>query len=222
MRYRYGVVVAFALIGCIHADADAGTISYGAKAGFIMSNLTQTPESWDDATSYKTGFTGGIFMNYAFNENFSIEPEMLYTMKGVNGNLYDGFVSVDATASFDYFELPLLAVYTFRGGKSLKPRVFAGPSFAYNLSSELQVSALIFDVDVDISSLTQVTDFGAVMGAGFDYPLGNGTLTFDFRYQLGFTNVIMTGDFEINGSTQTISGDDFKNYGFAFMVGYGI
>ena len=60
------------------------------------------------------------------------------------------------------------------------------------------------------------------MGAGFDYALGNGTLTFDFRYQIGFTNVIMTGDFEINGSTQTISGDDFKNYGFAFMVGYGI
>ena len=211
-----------ALIACASADADAGTISYGAKAGINMSNLTQIPESWDEATSYKTGFTGGVFMNYAFNERFSLEPEMLYTMKGVNGSLYEGFVSVDVTASFDYFELPLLAVYTFPGGKKLKPRVYAGPSFAYNLSSELELSALLFDVSLDFSSLTQVTDFGAVMGAGFDYPLGNGTLTFDFRYQIGFTNVIMTGDFEINGSTQTISGDDFKNYGFAFMVGYGI
>jgi len=46
-------------------------------------------------------------MNYAINERFSLEPEMLYTMKGVKSNLYDGIVSVDVTASFDYFELPL-------------------------------------------------------------------------------------------------------------------
>ena len=222
MRYRYGAAIIVALIACAWANADAGKISYGAKVGIIMSNLTETPESWDDATSYKTGFTGGVFMNYAINERFSLEPEMLYTMKGVKSNLYDGIVSVDVTASFDYFELPLLAVYTLPGTKKLKPRVYAGPSFAYTLSSELEVSAWLINADVDISSLTQTTDFGVVAGAGFDYALGKGNLTFDVRYQRGFTNVIMTGDFEINGSTQTIAGDDFKNYGFAFMVGYGI
>jgi outer membrane protein W len=211
-----------ALLACASADADAGKISCGAKVGIIMTNLTGTPESWDDATSYKTGFTGGVFMNFPITERFSLEPEILYTMKGVTSNLYDGLLSVDVTASFDYFELPLLAVYTFPGVKNLKPRVYAGPSFAYTLSSELEVSALLFSTSVDISSLTQTTDFGVVAGAGFDYALGKGMLTFDVRYQRGFTNVIMTGDFDINGSPQTISGDDFKNYGFAFMVGYGI
>jgi len=221
VRYRYGAAIAVALIACIHADADAGRISYGAKAGIIMSNLTQTPESWDDAKSYKTGFTGGVFMNYAFNERFSIQPELLYTMKGMKGNLYDGLVSVDVTASFDYVELPVLAVYTFPGSRSLRPRVYAGPSFAYNLGSELEISAWLASASVDFSSLTQTTDFGVVAGAGFDYALGKGMITFDVRYQLGFTNVIMTGDFDLNGSAQTISGDDFKNYGFAFLVGYG-
>jgi len=222
VRYRYGAAIAVALIACIHADADAGRISYGAKAGIIMSNLTQTPESWDDAKSYKTGFTGGVFMNYAFNERFSLEPELLYTMKGMKGNLYDGLVSVDVTASFDYFELPVLAVFTLPGSRNLKPRVYAGPSFAYTLGSELEISAWLASASVDISSLTQTTDFGVVAGAGFDYALGKGILTFDVRYQRGFTNVIMTGDFDFNGSAQTISGDDFKNYGFAFLVGYGI
>jgi outer membrane protein W len=203
------------------ARADAGTISYGAKAGLIMSNITETPESWEDAKSYKTGFTGGVFMNYAFNESFSLQPELLYTMKGMKANLYDGLVSVDVTASFDYFEAPLLAVYTIPTGTKLKPRLYAGPSFAYTLSSELELSAFLFSASVDFSSLTQVTDFGIVAGAGFDYPIGKGALTFDARFQRGFTNVIMTGDFLINGSEQTISGDDFKNYGFAFMVGYG-
>jgi hypothetical protein len=222
VRHRIGIAIAVALFVCLSAGAHAGKITYGAKVGIIMSNITEAPESWDDDISYKTGFSGGLVLNYAFNETFSLQPEFLYTMKGVKGNLYDydELVSLDVTASFDYFELPLLAVYTFPRATGLKPRVYAGPSFAYNLSSELEFTALIFSVDVDFSSLTQVTDFGVVAGAGFDYPLGKGTLTFDARFQRGFTNVVMTGDFLINGSRQTISEDDFKNYGFAFMVGY--
>jgi hypothetical protein len=223
VRYRYAAAMALVLIVFTSAVAVAAReMTFGAKAGIIMSNLTETPESWDDAKSYKAGFTGGIFMNYAFNGIFSIEPEMLYTMKGVKGNLYDGIVSVDVAADLDYFELPLLGVFTLRDGKKLKPRVYAGPSFAYTLGSTLDISVWLANASVDISSLTHKTDFGVVAGAGFDYTLGKGTLTFDVRYQRGFTNVIMTGDLYINGSRQTISGDDFKNYGFAFMVGYGI
>jgi outer membrane protein W len=222
VKYRCGGAIAVALIACISAAATAREMSFGAKAGIIAANLTQTPESWEDAKSYKTGFTGGVFMNYAFNERFSLQPELLYTMKGMKANLYDKLISVDVTASFDYFELPVLAVFTLPGSKNLKPRVYAGPSFAYTLSSELELSAWLISASVDFSSLTQKTDFGVVAGAGFDYAIGKRMLTFDIRYQRGFTNVIMTGDFLFNGSTQTIAGDDFKNYGFAFTVGYGI
>lgn len=220
MKYRCGGAIAVLLIAFISGAAGAREMSFGARAGIIMSNITETPESWDDEKSYKSGFTGGVFMNYAFNERFSLQPELLYTMKGVKANLYDKLLSVDVTASFDYFELPVLAVYTFRGTGNLRPRVYAGPSFAYTLSSELELSAWLVSASVDFSSLTHITDFGAVAGAGFEYALGDGMLTFDARFQRGFTNVIMTGDFLFNGSKQTISGDDFKNYGFAFMVGY--
>jgi outer membrane protein W len=218
---RYRIIVAIILAVSISNVAIAGEISYGVKTGLIMSNLTQTPKEWNEAKSYKAGFTGGVFLNYAFNESFSLQPELLYTMKGVRSNLYDGLVSVDMTASFDYIELPVLAMYTFSSSRNFKPRIFAGPSFAYTVSSEIGVSAWIFSTSVDFSSLTHVTDFGLVAGAGFGYDLGKGTITFDARYELGFTNVIMSGDFEINGSTQTISEDDFKNCGFAFLVGYG-
>lgn len=43
---------------------------------------------------------------------------------------------------------------------------------------------------------------------------------FDGRFTYGFTNVIVSGDFEINGNTETIDEDDFKNYGLSFMLGY--
>jgi hypothetical protein len=80
----------------------------------------------------------------------------------------------------------------------------------------------MLSAEIDFSDLTHVTDFGLVAGGGFDYALGKGVLVFDARFQIGFTNVILSGDFEIDGSTQTIDEDDFKNFGFAFMVGYGI
>ena len=30
----------------------------------------------------------------------------------------------------------------------------------------------------------------------------------------------LTGDFEVNGDTETISGDDFKNHGMMFLAGF--
>ncbi|UCF06583.1 MAG: PorT family protein [bacterium] len=216
------IVASTVLATLIGNAAIAGDISLGAKVGMITANITQTPKEWEQTKSFKVGFMGGVYLNYAFNENFSIQPELLYTQKGVKDNLYDGFITIDLTASFDYIELPVLAKYTFTWKESFKPYIYAGPSFAATVSSELEVSALLLSTEIDFSDLTHVTDFGLVAGAGFDYALGKGVLVFDTRFQIGFTNVILSGDFEIDGSTQTIDEDDFKNFGFAFMAGYGI
>jgi hypothetical protein len=204
----------------IAANAAAGTTSLGIKAGMVLSSITQAPEEWEEELSYKSGFVGGAFLNYAFNEKFSLQPELLYTQKGVIGTLYEGFVDVEVTASFDYFELPVLAIYTFRGKEKFRPLVYAGPNIAFCLSSELKLSASILSAAVDFGSLTHVTDFGLLAGAGFGYVLGNGMLTFDARFQYGLTNVVMSGDFLINGETHTINVDDFKNITFYFMLGY--
>ncbi len=200
----------------------AGEISYGAKVGVMVANLTQTPAEWEQEQEYKAGFTGGVFLNYAFNEHFSLQPELLYTQKGVRDNLYEGLISIDLTASFDYVELPVLAIYTFSEVGAFRPFVYGGPNVSFTVGSELELSASILSTAVDFSSLTHVTDFGLVAGGGMEYPFGKGMLVLDARFQIGFTNVILSGDFEIDGSTHTIDEDDFKNYGFAFMLGYRI
>ena len=220
MSKRRLSILVFAIVALSAASSIAGEISLGVKAGLLTSNVTGTPEGWENSKSYRTTFAGGVVLNYAFNEAFSLEPELLYFSKGFVSNLYEGFVDVDVTASFDYMELPVLAKYTFLPGKKFRPCVFAGPSFAYSIASELEISAGIASGSADISSLTHTTDFGGILGAGFGCEAGSGLLTFEVRYQRGFTNVITTGDFLINGSTRTISVDDFKNYGFAFLVGY--
>jgi hypothetical protein len=220
MSKRRLPILVLVLVASGAASLTAGEISFGANAGLVTSNVTGTPKGWEDAKSYRTAFTGGVFLNYAYSESFSLQPELIYVSKGFVGNLYEGFVNIDATCSFDYIELPVLARYSFLPGGKFRPCVFAGPSVAYSIASDLEISIGPFAGSADISSLTHTTDFGVVLGAGFGWDTGAGTLTFDVRYERDFTNVIMSGDFEINGSRKTIDIDDFKNYGFSFLVGF--
>lgn len=219
MKTCRAFMLVLAILAAGAVSSFAGDLSFGAKAGLIATSITGIPEEWEDAKSYRTGFTGGIFLNYAFDGALSVQPELLYSQKGFTGNLYDGYVDVDVSPQLDYIELPLLAKFTFGGGK-LRPCVFAGPSLAFATSSKLKVSVGWVSTKIDISSLTNDTELGVVAGAGFDYETARGTFTFDARYQRGFTNLVESGTIDILGSEQTFSIDEFKNYGFAFMAGF--
>ena len=221
MKLRMLVLIALLFVTAVAAEAEPGDISLGAKMGLTQTNISQTPESWDDATSYRAGFTAGMFLNYEFNDNFSLQPELLYVQKGVDATLYEGFIDIGATLSLEYFELPLLAKYRFAGMKKVTPYIYGGPSFSYALSSELKGTVSILSAEVDFSSLTHTTDFGIIMGGGIEVPAGSVTLLFDGRFMYGFTNVILTGDFEFHGYVQSIEEDDFKNFGFVFTAGLG-
>ncbi|MCX5801035.1 MAG: porin family protein [Candidatus Eisenbacteria bacterium] len=212
------IVVVVLLAGTAAASA-AGEVSVGVKGGVITSNVTGIPEQWGDAQDYRISFTGGVFLNYAFDDALSLQPELLYTPKGFKGNLYDGFIDVDATPMIDFLELPVLVKYTFPGAR-LRPCIFAGPSLGFVVDSNLKISAGWLATNIDISRFTNDTDFGIVAGAGLDYETSYGVLTFDARYQRGFANIIESAEFEINGSPQTITVDQFKHYGFSFMMGY--
>ncbi|MDD3642549.1 MAG: porin family protein [Candidatus Krumholzibacteria bacterium] len=198
----------------------ARRFTLGPRIGMIVANITETPPEWDDDKEYRVGLSAGAFFDWSITETVSIQPEILYTRKGVLSNLYDGLVAVDLDAYFDYVELPIVLKYAFRPGERLRPCLYAGPIFAYCLSVEAQISAWILSTTVDFSSFAHTTDFGALVGAGLSYPLGPGAVTLDARFQRMFTNAILSGDFEIDGSEQTISEDDFKHYGFVFMAGY--
>lgn len=202
------------------AASSAREFTFGPRLGLIAANITETPPEWDDVREYRAGFTAGVFLDYRITETIAIQPEILYTRKGVKSNLYDGFVRFDMDVSFDYVELPIVIKYVFRPGERFRPWLYAGPSFAYCLGSEIEFTLWWFSASVDFSSLAHTTDFGMLAGAGFSYPLGRGAVTFDARFQRMFTNAIISGDFEIDGSTQTISEDDFKHFGFVFMAGY--
>lgn len=211
-------MLALALAAFCASAASAGAVSFGAKLGLSFTNVTGVPDSWSDNTSYRSGFAAGIHVNYAFDEVFSVQPELLYVQKGVVGNVYEGIIDIEATPKLDYIEIPLLLKATFGAGK-LRPCLYAGPSVSFAVSSELELSAGFLSTDIDISDLTNDTDFGLIVGAGIGYDYKLATFTLDARFQYGFSNLLESGEFDAFGETQSFTVDDFQNYGFAILAG---
>lgn len=218
MKRRFLIVFLSLLVMAVSAAADSSRITFGAKAGMTAANITETPEEWEDDAEYKFGFTGGAFLNYAFNKSLSIQPELLYSMKGTEATLVEDYL--DLTVSFDYIELPVLLNYHFPLEGDFRPFIYGGPCIAYLLESEMKISTIILSADADLSSVSHTNDFAVVIGGGFRYSIGERVFTLDVRYQRGFTNVIVSGDFDINGDPQTIEADDIKNTNFAILAGY--
>ena len=53
--------------------------SFGLKAGLNVSSISD--DGYEDSKA-KAGFYGGVFMNAPLSEQFSIQPEVLYSQYG--------------------------------------------------------------------------------------------------------------------------------------------
>jgi hypothetical protein len=179
----------------------------GVKAGLNLANLSGDDISDTDA---RTGFAGGLFFMYQFNDMFAIQPEAYYSMKGATDKgSFEGY-SYEAELKLDYLEIPLLLKFLIPiKDSNVRPTVFAGPSFGFNMSAKSKVEAGGQTFEQDIEYVAS-TDFGLVFGGGIGFPVGNGELGFDIRYILGLST--------IDDSSEK---DDVKNGVLNFNLYYG-
>jgi len=178
----------------------AGGLTFGFKGGINLANVTG-----DDVENNETKlcFGGGAFLNIPAIGLLSVQPELLFMMKGMEftSGSFD-----DAGVRMSYIDIPILAKVSIPVPGAFSPNVFVGPSVGFNTSAE----AYIGSDDEDIKDQIKSTDFGLVFGGGFDYNLLVGQLTLDARYVLGLTSIDDTND-----------ADDVKNTGIVIMAGYG-
>jgi hypothetical protein len=209
--------------------ASAPWVSFGAKAGIYSSNTTEIPAGWPQ-TSFKNGFAGGVYMDYAFNRFFSLRPEVLYVMKGLNGGIASSRMTVDYSARFDYIEIPILATLTVVGRSHFSPYFFAGPGVGINLAADVDMKSTdprtnqSTSGSSDWSGIMNRTEFTFSFGGGCKYAIGLGGITADARFDLGLSKVYSggevttkIGDYE---STDVVYAGTSKNLGFALLVGY--
>ena len=211
------------------SSASAGEISFGAKGGLFVSNITSIPQGWSD-TAFRNGFSGGVFMNYALDQNFSLQPEVLYVMKGMEGAITNPVLSLGLSGKYNYIEIPLLAKYTVPTESGFNPFFFLGPSIGINLSADIDVdgedrmSGEKLVGSVDYSSVTKTMEYGLIIGMGFGYGVGPGRMTVDARFQFDLVGITkggtVTGVISGEPYTDTLEEDETKNIGFAAMLGY--
>ena len=195
------ILFIFALLVTISTTYAQG-ITGGLKAGMNIANV-----HGDDVIGpyyeSKMGFCAGGFITFKVANIIAIQPEILYTQKGTKWE--EEFVGETwkITYNFNYLEIPVLLKVIMPIQGMIKPHLFVGPYFAYNLTAKVKTRYNGLDFDEVIKD----SDFGAVFGGGIDFGLPAGKIVFDARYSLGLTTI----DEE---------GPDVKNNVFSFMLGY--
>jgi hypothetical protein len=162
-------------------------ISKGLIGGLNMASLSGADVSGD--AKGVTGYAGGIYLEFNIPGPFSIEPEILYSMKGSKMDLSrytitDNYSYVDVPVLLKYF-LPIPVVRTY---------LYAGPSYSILLTAKRKTEgSTITNTEVDVKDAMTANDVGAVVGLG----VGFSSLRIDARYNLGFTTIDKNGTFKM-------------------------
>ncbi|WP_373707608.1 porin family protein [Kaistella sp.] len=96
---------------------------FGVKAGMNVSSLS-SEEGLSDQGS-KIGFNAGVFMNAPLAENFSIQPELMYSQMGDKYNQTIAGTTYARSRHLDYVTLPVMFQYNATPAFYLE----AGPEF---------------------------------------------------------------------------------------------
>jgi hypothetical protein len=154
------------------ADVKFG-IKGGANVANVNGNFADNVSNWKS----RVGFCAGIFLELNLGRILTIQPEVLYTMKGANATLEDGDLTGTGKLRFDYVEIPVLLKIRIPTGP-VHPFVFAGPAIGFDLKATFED---ITGSSSDVEGVNKV-DYSAVFGGGLQ--LG-GAIHIDVRYTLG-------------------------------------
>jgi hypothetical protein len=157
------LVTAFAALLALPQPA-AADVRFGLKGGASIANVNG--DFVDALGDWKStvGFCGGIFLEFNFGRVLTLQPEVLYTMKGADTG--------EGKLKFDYIEIPVLLKLRLPIG-DVHPFIFAGPAFGFTLNSALE--------GIELEDFPK-SDYSAVLGGGLQ--LGR-SIHIDIRYTMG-------------------------------------
>jgi len=190
------VLMVAALALAIFAAPSAAQTTLGVRGGVSVASASFDSETFDD--SNRTGFVGGVFLDFGGSDLFGFQVGAQYSQKGAE---FDAGATVE-DFTLNYLEIPaVLKVGLPLGG--LKPSIFAGAALGFNTSCESGGGG---DCDDQVTS----TEFSGVVGADLAIYLSGISLWADARYNVGL-NDIADGD----------AFGDFKNRAFNLTAGIG-
>ncbi len=193
-------------------------LNLDVKGGLNLATMFgKTVDSLIDNGFDKTptpAFCGGVGLELQFTERFSLQPELLLSMKGTEFTKKEGDVQEQMDAEYLYLSMPILCKGNFSIGKvGLNP--FAGVVPAINIMSDFEMSLEDpnnpdnqYDITVDTKDNIRSTDIGLTAGLELEFPLKKGSILFDVRNTTSLLN------------TEFKPEVDAYHTVFSFMTGY--
>lgn len=192
-------VIKAVLISLLAATAGFSLeLNLDVKGGLNLATMFgETVDSLIDEGFDKTptpAFTGGIGLELVFTDRFSLQPELLLSMKGTEFTRKESGVQEQMDAEYLYLSLPILCKMNFSAGKfGINP--FAGVVPAVNVLSDFEKSredtgnpAGEYDITVDTRDNVRSGDIAVSAGVELEIPLGRGALLFDLRNTTSLLN----------------------------------
>ena len=130
------------------SNTASSPVRFGLKAGLNVSSLSNSD------TNSKAGFYGGVFANIPVAQDFSVQPEVLYSGMGAKAK-----ANSDVKLNMDYIAVPVMLQY------NALPNLYveAGPQFSFLVSAKGKDN----NGSVDVKDGFKTFDFGLGLGAGY-------------------------------------------------------
>ncbi|NND64160.1 MAG: PorT family protein [Flavobacteriaceae bacterium] len=183
-----------------------GDLEFGFHLGGNLSTIS-TFDNYDSASSRFSFNTGG-FLDFYFNEQWSILLKAQYDEKGWNNGFYEdeNFNTFDTDYSLNYITTPLMANFHF--GRNYNWFINFGPYVGF------LVDAKALDVDVEVKDAFNSTDFGIALGMGVKVPVSDkAKILFEYQAQSGFAEI-----FDVNDGETIRNGRSSLNVGIVFLL----
>lgn len=207
-------ILSLALLAGAAGAANAQTgVKYGLKGGFNGSTFSGADSK---GYEYKAGFAAGAFLNFGVSDNFSIQPEFLYSQKGAskdNESYRSGSTTVNATGkdNFGYLDIPIMLRYNIgEDGKGFFVEVGPQGSFVLHRRKFYEDGSGNEIAGSRITSTDNLNKVAIGYVGGLGYQITSGL-------QLG---VRYTGDFSQIEKQGNSGAQNFHNSVFQFQVGY--
>ena len=190
-------------------------VKFGIEAGLAMANINSDifkSSDLDNANVYppRWGFTGGLLVDFRVAKMFSIQPELLVTMKGfraeeyvtvsyTNGQYLED-VFMESNYNFTYLELPLNLIFNIPIQKD-RLQVGAGAYLAYGIYGKCKshltyqgesldeitpASLLEYKLFSGEQKLFKPFDWGVIFFVGYAF---NDTFFLKAKYSLGIGDI---------------------------------
>lgn len=190
MKNMKKIIIVFLSVVLTGSTLYAQESETGIKGGL---NLASLSTEGNNDKNLKLGLHAGVFTKIPVSESFAIQPELLYSGKGIKLN-YDESAFADGESKFNlnYIDLPVKLVFNLSEDFEFQ----FGPYVAYLINANVDTDAQILDA-WDIDSNDELNrdhfrsfDYGLSAGLGFDLD----PIIFGLNYNLGLNQVAKDDD----------------------------